>query len=134
MFVKYYIVVHSCNHCCCGNATINALINVVSVDVDVNNIKVFSVAMDMQQWVPFALLLSNKYIIPLLTVLNIMSLCLYSCCYLACMLHIFCTVLYCLLWPVWLYHIFPHYLINGTIKKKKILNIECVLIFSASFV
>jgi hypothetical protein len=26
-----------------------------------------------------------------------------------------CAVLYCHLWPVWLYHIFPHYLTNGTI-------------------
>jgi hypothetical protein len=26
---------------------------------------------------------------------------------------------YCHLWPVWLYSIFPHYLINGTILEKK---------------
>jgi hypothetical protein len=26
-----------------------------------------------------------------------------------------CDVLYCHLWPVWLYHIFPHYLINDKI-------------------
>jgi hypothetical protein len=26
-----------------------------------------------------------------------------------------CSVLYCHLWPDWLYHIFPHYLINDTI-------------------
>ena len=26
-----------------------------------------------------------------------------------------CIVLCCHLWPVWLYRIFPHYLINGTI-------------------
>jgi hypothetical protein len=26
-----------------------------------------------------------------------------------------CAVLHCHLWPVWLYHIFQHYLINGTI-------------------
>jgi len=25
------------------------------------------------------------------------------------------AVLYCHLWAVWLYHIFPHYLIHGTI-------------------
>ena len=24
-------------------------------------------------------------------------------------LHLFCAVLYCHVWPVWLYHIFPHY-------------------------
>jgi hypothetical protein len=41
-----------------------------------------------------------------------------------------CTVLFCHLWPVWLYHIFPHYLINGTIFGKKLLNIQCVFWFS----
>ena len=41
-----------------------------------------------------------------------------------------CAVLYCHLWPVWLYHIFPHYLINGTIFGKKLLNIKCVFWFS----
>ena len=30
---------------------------------------------------------------------------------------------------VWLYHIFPHYLKNGTIFGKKSLNIKCVLIY-----
>jgi hypothetical protein len=31
------------------------------------------------------------------------------------------------LWPVWLYHIFPHYLTNGTIfGTKKLLDIKCV--------
>ena len=40
--------------------------------------------------------------------------------------------LYCRLWPVWLYHIFPHYLINGRIfeKKRKVLNIKCAFCFS----
>jgi hypothetical protein len=31
-----------------------------------------------------------------------------------------------ILWPVWLYHIFTQYLINGTILGKKLLNIKCV--------
>ena len=35
-----------------------------------------------------------------------------------------CTVLYCHLWPVWLCHIFPHYLVNVSfIRGKKLLNI-----------
>ena len=37
---------------------------------------------------------------------------------------------YCHLWPVWLYHIFPHYLINGTIFGEKLSNIKCVFWFS----
>jgi hypothetical protein len=40
-----------------------------------------------------------------------------------------CAVLYCHLWPVWLYNIFPHYLINGTIFGKMLLNIKCVFWF-----
>ena len=42
---------------------------------------------------------------------------------------------YCHLWLVRMYHIFPHYLINGTVFEKK--NTEhkmCVLIFCTSFV
>jgi len=35
---------------------------------------------------------------------------------------------YCHLWPARLYNIFPHYLINGTIKK--ILSTKCVFWFS----
>ena len=30
-----------------------------------------------------------------------------------------CAILYCHMWPVRLYHIFPHYLINSTISEKK---------------
>jgi len=30
-----------------------------------------------------------------------------------------CAVLYCHLWPIWFYHIFPHYLTNGTIFRGK---------------
>jgi hypothetical protein len=44
-----------------------------------------------------------------------------------------CAVLYRHLWPVRLYNVCPHCLINGTIfgkKGKKLLKIKCVLIFS----
>jgi len=37
---------------------------------------------------------------------------------------------YCHLWPARLYSIFPHYLINGTILGKKLLNTKCVFWFS----
>jgi len=33
-----------------------------------------------------------------------------------------CALLHCHLWPVRLYHILPHYLINGTITGKKVLE------------
>jgi hypothetical protein len=33
-------------------------------------------------------------------------------------------------WPFRFYHIFPHYLINGTIFAEKLLHIKCVFIFS----
>jgi hypothetical protein len=34
---------------------------------------------------------------------------------------------------LWLHRIFRHYLINGTIFGKKLLNIKCVMIFSTTF-
>jgi hypothetical protein len=40
------------------------------------------------------------------------------------------AVLYCHLWPLRLYHIFPHYLINGTIFRENLLNIKFVFQFS----
>ena len=40
-----------------------------------------------------------------------------------------CNVPYCHLWPDYLYSIFPHYLTNGTIFKKKLLNTKCVFWF-----
>ena len=53
-------------------------------------------------------------------VLHIVSVCLCSCLsYPASQGHLFCTASYFHLWPVWLYHILPHYLINGTIFDKK---------------
>ena len=44
-----------------------------------------------------------------------------------------CTILYCWLWPLWVYNIFPHYLITGTIIGKKLLGIECVLWFPLQY-
>jgi hypothetical protein len=35
-----------------------------------------------------------------------------------------CTVLYCHLWPLHLYHIFPHYLTNSTFSGKNLLHIK----------
>jgi hypothetical protein len=75
---------------------------------------VFSFVMEMQQWVPFALLLSykifwhvnnNKYLI-LKQCVCIHALIIQ---YANCM----CYAVY--LWLVSLCHIFPHYLIKGTI-------------------
>ena len=37
---------------------------------------------------------------------------------------------YYYVWPVWLYHVFPHYLINGTIFEGKLWNTKCVFWFS----
>jgi hypothetical protein len=37
---------------------------------------------------------------------------------------------YYYLWPVWFHYIFPHYLINGRILGKKLLNKKCVFRFS----
>jgi len=47
-----------------------------------------------------------------------------------------CASLYfCHLWLLISYHIFPHYIIDGTIFGKKVIERRmCVLIFSAAFV
>ena len=44
-----------------------------------------------------------------------------------------CTLLYCCVWPVRLYHIFPHYLIFGTIFRKVAERKTWVLIFLTNF-
>jgi len=54
----HYIVASSCTDCYHGKTLIISLFIVVYVAV--NNIKVFSIAIKMQQWVPFALLSSYK--------------------------------------------------------------------------
>jgi hypothetical protein len=41
-----------------------------------------------------------------------------------------CALLCCHLWHDRLYNIFPHYIINGTIFVKTLLNIKCVFQFS----
>jgi hypothetical protein len=62
----------------------------------------------------------------------ILWVCVCSLRYTACNAH----APYCHLWPVLLYTIFPHYLINGTIfgEKKVTEHKTCVLIFSTTFV
>ena len=61
---------------------------------------------------------------------SIIDVSLYSCLsFPVCKTHIFCTVSY---WRLCLYHIFPHYLINGIILGKKFIEHKmCVLILSA---
>ena len=49
----------------------------------------------------------------------------YSLIYPACKEHHLYAALYCHVKPVWLYHNFPHYLINSTIfRKRNVLNIK----------
>jgi len=41
------------------------------------------------------------------------------------------AIVYCHLWPLWLYYIFTHFLIIGTIfRKRKLLDIKCLFLFS----
>jgi hypothetical protein len=48
-------------------------------------------------------------------------------------MHKTCVVLHCHLWPLWLYHAFPHYLINGPIFGKRLFNIKVCLDFHYNF-
>ena len=62
---------------------------------------------------------------------NVYLIHLYDCLsYLACKANLFCTALYWLLWPGWLYQIFPHYLINGMIFRNNLLKTKRVFSFS----
>ena len=47
--------------------------------------------------------------------------------YTACKSHLFYAVLYCLLWFVFIYYTFPHYITNGTVFGKQLSEIKCVL-------
>ena len=50
-------------------------------------------------------------------------------------MHSACALLFCHLWPVRLFSTFPHYLTNGTIFRRKVIEHKmCVLIFSTTFV
>ena len=50
-------------------------------------------------------------------------------------LHLFRAISYCRLQPVWLSHIFPHYLKNGMILEKEFIKHKMfILIFSTNFV
>lgn len=50
----------------------------------------------------------------------------------ACILALFQPVIYFHLWPVWPFHIFPHYLINGTIFGKNHWTQMCIFVSSTS--
>jgi len=58
--VNIYIIYHSRNQCCHENATVRSLFIAGGADVVVNNINVFRVATEIQQWVPSTLLSSYK--------------------------------------------------------------------------
>jgi hypothetical protein len=60
-----------------------------------------------------------------------MDVCLYSCfSYAICKPHLSCAVLYFCLWPVCLYHMLSHYLVNGRIFSQNVIKHKtCVLIF-----
>jgi hypothetical protein len=78
-----YIVARSRDNCCHGNAKIRYVFIFVGIDVAVNNIKVFSVSMEIQQLVPFAPFSSSRIFRTAVNnsyeVLNIMMACLYFC-------------------------------------------------------
>jgi len=66
--------------------------------------------------------------------LNVINACLYSCfSYLECKLHLFCTKLYCHLWPVWLYLIFTLSHKGPNFQTSFFEHRICVLIFSTTF-
>ena len=117
------------NHFCHGNTKAPSLFIVVGVDVAINNARLFSVHRNATRSSVCATVGPQEYVILLLTV-SIVSLRLYSCVsYPECKSHLFCVDMYCHLWSVWLDHIFPHYLTNGTNFRQKLDKHKmCVLI------
>ena len=101
------------------------LVIVVGVDVAAITTKVFTVSKERQKWVPFALLASYKILRS--TINNDKCFCLS---YQVGESHLFCAVVRCYLRPVRLCHIFSHWLINGTIFRKELLNIKYAFWFS----
>ena len=67
------IVARSRNHCCYGNAKMRSVCIVVDLHVSVTSMKPFSVAMEKQQWVPFALLSSYKIFRTALNIINVLT-------------------------------------------------------------
>ena len=66
--------------------------------------------------------------------LNIVSVCLYTwLSYMAWKSQIFCIVLYCHLWPVWLYHTFHIISLKERFSEKNLLNIKCGFLLPLQF-
>ena len=61
-------VTRSSKDCWHRNARMPSLFIVIGVGIDVNNIKLFSVAMEIQQWISFAIL--SSYTVSLAAVYN----------------------------------------------------------------
>jgi hypothetical protein len=68
-------------------------------------------------------------LVPILLILSIVCVCVCNLRYQTCNVH----APYCHLWPVRLYNIFPHYLINGTIFQRTLVNMWTVFGFSLQF-
>jgi hypothetical protein len=62
----------SCNSCCHGNLTIHSLYIIVELHAAINSIKLSSVAMEMHDWNPVALLFSNRIIDTAVSSLNLL--------------------------------------------------------------
>ena len=88
--VNKYIIYHSRNHCCHGNATVRSPFIADDADVVINNIKVFRVATEIQQWVPSTLCRATKHFVLLLITIRIkVFVCVYPfLSYPACSLHL----------------------------------------------
>jgi hypothetical protein len=118
-------VARSRNHWYHKNSTICSLFTVVGL----SNIEVLSVTMEMQLLSSHKIFRTavnnNKY--------KILWLCVSVFWPQLSSMRSACVVLHCHQWPRWLYHVLPHYLINGTIFGKRLSNINCVF-FSANFV
>ena len=106
---------------------------VSDVDVAVNNIRVFIVAMWIQRWVHYALLSNYKLFLTSVNYHNYYIFWMCICIFILIIRHenrilsVPCCIVVCNLSGS---AIFSHLLINGTIFGKKLLNMKCSFWFS----
>jgi hypothetical protein len=106
-----------------SKATLRSIWILVDKGVAFNNKKCSVLPRKFKYLLPLHCSPATKYFVMPLAIIsiNIKSLCVYSCLsYTACKPHIFYSVMFRHMRPVWRYHIFPHYLIKRKISGKKV--------------
>jgi hypothetical protein len=115
-----------------SKATLRPLFILIDKGVAVNSKKCSVLPWKCKYVLPLHCCPGTKYfVLPLtITSINIRNVCVYSCLsFKSCKPNIFYGVMFLHMRPVWRYHIFPHFLINGRFPGKKFLYIKYMFDF-----